>query len=118
MRSGWKGSKSTSFSPTAKRIGLPVTSLTDRAAPPGVAVELGQHDAVDPHRPGERLGDAHRLLAGHGVDHEEHVVGGDDLPHAAQLVHQRLVDLEAPGGVEDDDVLPQPPGFRPGVAGH
>ena len=35
MRSGWNGSKSSSFSPTpTKRIGRPVTSFTDSAAPP------------------------------------------------------------------------------------
>ena len=35
MRSGWKRSKSPSFSPVeAYRIGLPVTALTESAAPP------------------------------------------------------------------------------------
>ena len=35
MRSGWNGSKSSSFSPVpANRIGLPTTSFTDSAAPP------------------------------------------------------------------------------------
>ena len=35
MRSGWNGSKSSSFSPVpTKRIGLPTTSFTDSAAPP------------------------------------------------------------------------------------
>ncbi len=35
MRSGWKRSKASSFSPVeAKRIGLPVTALTESAAPP------------------------------------------------------------------------------------
>ena len=63
------------------------------------------------------LGDAHRLLAGHGVDHEKDVVGLHRLPHPAQFVHQRLVDREAAGGVEDDHVLAQPGGFVAGVAG-
>ena len=35
MRAGWKTSKSSSFSPAeANRIGAPVTSRTDSAAPP------------------------------------------------------------------------------------
>ena len=35
MRSGWKRSNWSSFSPVdANRIGLPVTALTDSAAPP------------------------------------------------------------------------------------
>ena len=35
MRSGWNLSKLSSFSPVeAKRIGLPVTALTESAAPP------------------------------------------------------------------------------------
>ena len=55
MRSGWKRSNCSSFSPVeANRIGLPVTALTDeRGAAAGVAVELGQDDAVEGHDLGE-----------------------------------------------------------------
>ena len=46
-----------------------------RRAAAGVAVELGHHDAVELHRLGELLGDVDRVLAGHRVDHEQHVRG-------------------------------------------
>ena len=49
IRSGWKGSMSSSFSPVPENlIGLPVTCLTEMAAPPRVSrVQLGQDDAGD-----------------------------------------------------------------------
>ena len=38
----------------------------------GVAVELGEDDAVEVHRLGERLGHVDGRLAGHGVEHQHH----------------------------------------------
>ena len=76
MRSGWKGSKSPSFSPVdAYRIGLPVTALIDSAAPPRASPSsLVMHDAVELGRLGELLGDVDRVLTGHRVDDQQHVV--------------------------------------------
>ena len=54
----------------------------------------------------ERLRDADRLLAGHRVDDEQRLGGGDDAGDPDELVHHRLVDVEAAGGVEDHDVDP------------
>ncbi len=71
----------------------------------GVAVELGEHDAADPDLALEALGDVDRILAGHGVDHEQHLVGIGRLSHRRQLLHQRLVDLETTCGVDDDHVV-------------
>ena len=73
MRSGWKRSNWSSFSPAlANRIGLPVTALTrQRGAAAGVAVELGHEDAVEVDGLGELLGDVDRVLAGHRVDDEQ-----------------------------------------------
>ena len=69
-----------------------------------VAVELRQDDAVEVDPLGERLGDGDGLLAGHRVEDEEDVVRLHGLAHRGELLHQRLVDLEAAGGVDDDDV--------------
>ena len=105
-RSGWNRSKSASFSPVeAKAIGL-ADDLLDRqrGAAAGVAVELGEDDAVERERLVERLGRGDRVLAGHGVDDEERVVRVDRLGDAADLVHQLVVDGQAAGGVDDDDV--------------
>ena len=76
IRSGWKRSKSSSFSPVeAKRIGLPVTALTESAAPPRASpsslVITTPSNSADL---GEDLGDADRVLAGHRVDDQQHVV--------------------------------------------
>ena len=77
MRSGWKRSNWSSFSPVeANRIGLPVTALTDSAAPPRASPSsLRHHDAVEVHGLGELLGDVDGVLAGHRVDDEQDVVG-------------------------------------------
>ena len=106
MRSGWKRSKASSFSPVeAKRIGLPVTALTESAAPPRASPSsFDHHHAVELGRLGEGLGDADRVLAGHRVDDEQHVVGLDPLADLRQLLHQVLVDVEAAGGVDDQHV--------------
>ena len=45
-----------------------------RGAAAGVAVELGEHDAVELRDLGELLGDVDRVLAGHRVDHQQHDV--------------------------------------------
>ena len=76
----------------------------ERGAAAGVAVELGHHDAVELGRLGEGLGDADRVLAGHRVDDEQHVVGLGPLADPRQLGHQLLVDVEAAGGVDDQHV--------------
>lgn len=57
MRPGWNGSIWSSFSPVPMNlIGLPVTALTERAAPAArIAVELGEDDAVDVEVVVERL---------------------------------------------------------------
>ena len=46
----------------------------ERRAAAGVAVELREDHAVEVGRLGELLGHVHRVLAGHRVDHEQHVV--------------------------------------------
>ena len=76
----------------------------ERGAAAGVAVELGHHHAVELGRLGEGLGDADRVLAGHRVDDEQHVVGLGPLADPRQLGHQLLVDVEAAGGVDDQHV--------------
>ena len=81
MRSGWKRSNSSSFSPVeAYMIGLPVTALTDSAAPPRASpsslVITTPSNWTDL---GELLGHVDRVLAGHGVDDEQDVVGLDPL---------------------------------------
>ena len=83
----------------------------ERRAAAGVAVELGEDDAVELERLVERLGAVDGVLAGHGVDDEVDLVGLDALVDALELVHQFVVDVQPAGGVEDDDVDAFFPGF-------
>ena len=50
----------------------------ERGAAAGVAVELGEDDAVELQRLVEGLGHGDGVLTGHGVDDEERVVRLDD----------------------------------------
>ena len=75
-----------------------------RRAAAGIAVDLGQDQAGDGHRGHERLRHGDGLLAGHGVDDEQRLDRLDGGVDGGDLGHQRLVDGQAPGGVEDDDV--------------
>ena len=65
-----------SFSPTPMNlIGLPVTVLTDRAAPPRVSESnLVRITPSSSSRSLKRLGGVDRVLAGHGVEHEVDLV--------------------------------------------
>ena len=77
----------------------------------GVAVELGQDHGVESDGLVEAAADAHGLLAHHGVEHQERVVGLDRLADGAHLGHQGLVDHLAPGGVADHHVPAEPAGL-------
>ena len=111
-RSGWKSSRASCFSPTPTSL---IGSAGDgahrqRGAAAGVAVHAGHDDAGHADRVVERLGGVDRVLAGHRVDHQQslgRIGGGADFLH---LRHQRLVDREAAGGVEQHDVVTLAPG--------
>ncbi len=76
-----------------------------RGTTAGVAVELGEHDTGEADTRLERLRGVHRVLADHGVEHEDRLVGLDGVADARGLRHQLLVDAEAAGGVDDHDVV-------------
>ena len=69
----------------------------------GVTVELRHDDAVEFERLVEGLGAPYRILSGHRVDHEIDLVGAHGAIDLRELLHERLVDREAAGRVEDDD---------------
>src|SRR3954469_15084864 len=77
----------------------------ERRAAARVAVELRHHDPVELDGGRELLRDVHRVLAGHRVDDEQDVVRPDRLADVDELAHERLVDVQAAGGVDDEDVL-------------
>jgi len=65
----------------------------------------------------ERLGHGHRFLAGSGVRDQQCLVGRDALRDASNLVHQRVVDLQSAGGVEDHVTVALGAGARHAVDG-
>ena len=81
-----------------------MTCLTDIAARPGVGIELGEDDAVDIEFSLEAAGRVQSVLAAHGVDNEEDVMWLQEPLDLRQLAHQFVVDMEAAGGVEHQDV--------------
>ena len=75
-----------------------------RRAAACVAVELGEDEAVEVQATVELRRGAHRVLADHRVDDEQDVLGLDRLLDLLELVHERVVDGEAAGGVDDHHV--------------
>ena len=90
----------------------------ERGAAAGVAVDLGQDEAGDRDGAGEALGDGHGLLAGHRV-HDQQRLDRAWSPSAtaADLVHERVVDGQAAGGVDDHDVAADALGVLDAAAG-
>ena len=70
----------------------------------GVAVELCQDHAVQFERFVKRLGRVDRVLPGHRVTDQQHLVGADRAIDLPEFFHQRFVDVQPAGGVENDDV--------------
>ena len=83
----------------------------------GIAVELGQDDTVEFEGVVERLRGVDGVLTGHRVDDEEGVIGLDLARDLADLLHQRLVDRQTAGGVDDDDVAAGAFGLRDRLRG-
>ena len=82
----------------------------------GVTVEFGEYHAVVVKAVVEFLGGVHGVLSGHGIDDEKRFVGFDGSLHGSDFVHQRFVDGEASGGIDDDGVVALGLGFVEGGA--
>jgi len=82
----------------------------DGCAAARVTVYFGQDQPGQADALVEALGDAHCFLAGHRVGDEQNLGGLRALADGDQLVHHLVVNLQAPGSVEQDD-------RRIGVAG-
>ena len=76
----------------------------------GVAVHLGEDDAVEVQAVVEGLRRLHGVLAGHRVHDEQRLRGLDGLVQGGNLVHQLLVHGQAAGGIDDDHAVAL--GFR------
>ena len=86
-------------------IGRPVTARMDSAAPPRASPSTTrQDDAGDADFFVEFGGNGDGVLAGHGVRHQQGLHRRCDAADFGDLVHQFLVDVQAAGGVQDQDV--------------
>jgi len=83
----------------------------------GVAVHLGEDDAGDAEPVVEGLSGVDGVLAGHGVGDEEDLGGFEVGFEGGHLVHEELVDAEAAGGVDEEDVAAEVAGVAEGFPG-
>ena len=112
IRSGWNGSRASSFSPVPRNlIGLP-GHRPDREHRPaaGIAFDLGQDHAGEPDFAVELLGHVHRILPGHRIGDQEDLVWDRAGPDRRQFAHQFVVDVQAPARIQHDHVEPLHPG--------
>ena len=86
-------------------IGAPVTSLMLSAAPPRASPSsLVRITPLRSSRSWKDLAVRHRVLADHRVDDEEDVGRAGAELDLLELLHQRLVDGQPSGGVEEHHV--------------
>ena len=71
----------------------------------GIAVELGEDHTGNPEGIVKRFGGVDGVLTGHGINDQQDLVGRDLFFYVAQFIHQRLVDMQTAGGVDNDDVV-------------
>ncbi len=112
-RSGWNGSSASGFSPTPTNFsGCPVTARIDSAAPPRASPSiLVRIDAGDAQALVELVGRLHRVLPGHGVGDEQNLGGIELFLELGELRHQLVVDVQAAGGVDQQNVAAGLHGF-------
>jgi len=71
----------------------------------GIAVQFGQHHAVDVQGFVKGLRGIHSVLTDHRVHHQQDFAGVHRLLDGLEFCHQRLVYMEAAGGVQEDHVV-------------
>ena len=88
-----------------------------RRAAARIAVHPGEHHARQRHLVGKVLRNIHRILPGQGIDHQQHFGRRGDGGHRLHLRHQRLIDVQPPGGIEEQHVETLQAGGFQGAAG-
>lgn len=77
----------------------------ERGTAAGVAVELGEHHAVEADTVPEGFGRGDGVLTDHRVDDEEDLVRLHRIADVGRLLHHLGVDTQPAGGVDDHDVV-------------
>ena len=76
-----------------------------RCTAAGIAIGLGEDDAIHAHRLVEGLSHVDGILTGHGVHHQQGLVHGNGGLDVHQLLHQHFIDLQAACGIQNHDVV-------------
>ena len=107
IRSGWKGSEVLRFLTGGGEHDRTAGDFPNaqRRTTTGVAVEFGEHHAVEADALVEGGRGVHRVLADHRVDDEQDLVRRHRVADVAGLIHQLLVDGQPTRGVDDHDVV-------------
>jgi hypothetical protein len=82
-----------------------------------VPVEFGEDGAGDVEGLIELGGDVNGLLAGGSIEHEENLLGLDQVAEPDQFLDEWFVDLEPTGGIEEEGVAVLGPGMVERFAG-
>ena len=88
----------------------------ERRTSPGITVEFRQDDPGDADLLVELVGAADGVLARESVRHVQHLAGLSGVTKLGELGHQRVVDVEATRGVDEQEVMPDGSGLaQPGL---
>src|SRR5882672_1599259 len=79
----------------------------ERRPAPRVAVELSQDRAGQPYALLKPARDPHGVLPRHPIHHKQHLARARRRTQRLELVHQRRVDLQPAGRVDDDRAAPR-----------
>ena len=85
----------------------------ERRAAAGIAVHFREDDAGDAELLVELVGRLHRVLTGHGVRDEQNLAGVKLFLELPQLLHELLVDVQAAGGIYEENVAARLHAFPP-----
>ena len=118
-RSGWNASSASVFSPTPTNFsGCPVIGPDrERRAAARVAIHFGQDDASDAEPLVELIRRLHRVLTGHGVGDKQDFGRVQRFLQLMQFLHQLFVNVQAAGGIDQQNVPPGLHCLAPGGTG-
>ena len=78
-----------------------------------IAIHLGEHHAGESQLLVKLIGRAHRVLPGHRVGHKQNLRRIEQLFQRLHLIHQLIVNMQTPGGIDDQHVAAGIDGLSP-----
>lgn len=71
-----------------------------------ITLDLCQDDPGETDLLIELAGHIDGILAGHGIGHQEHLVGVHGLLHCHKFGHQFIIDVQPAAGIQHNEVVP------------